>query len=86
MANKRRIRLCLNCKHKGKIKNSHHIKCCHPLIEKEGFKGAALNLSVTVSYLGIVEGYCLWPYNYDPIWIVSCEGFEEVVNEIKTEI
>lgn len=27
---------------------------------------------------GIVNGWALWPFNFDPHWVSKCSGFEEV--------
>lgn len=26
---------------------------------------------------GIMKGWFVWPWNFDPIWLVSCTGYEE---------
>lgn len=35
------------------------------------------NLKVLVNEAAIGEGWCTWPFNFDPIWIIDCTGFEE---------
>ena len=34
------------------------------------------SLNVLVDPHGIRNGWFCWPYNYDPIWLVCCDGFE----------
>jgi len=28
---------------------------------------------------GIDGDWCLWPFNFDPIWIKECTGFKEMI-------
>lgn len=37
---------------------------------------AARALNVTGDPMGIRRGWFLWPVNYDPVWLRSCDGFE----------
>ena len=37
---------------------------------------AASELKIIGNESGIARGYFFWPYNYDPIWLKNCEGFE----------
>lgn len=30
---------------------------------------------------GIRKGWFMWPFNFDPTWLVECNGFKEVVDE-----
>lgn len=27
-------------------------------------------------YHGVAHGWFNWPWNFDPVWLVACEGFE----------
>jgi hypothetical protein len=43
-------------------------------------RGPGLNvraLGVTGDSHGIRNGWFNWPMNYDPVWLRTCEGFEE---------
>ena len=37
---------------------------------------AAKKLNVTGSAHGIRHGWFNWPFNFDPVWLESCNGFE----------
>ena len=39
----------------------------------EGAKG----LNVKFSEWGIKQGWCNFPWNFDPVWLESCDGFEK---------
>jgi hypothetical protein len=32
--------------------------------------------NVTANPAGVRRGWFSWPYNFDPVWLVSCDGFE----------
>ena len=33
-------------------------------------------IDITASRVGVEKGYFAWPFNFDPIWLVSCTGYE----------
>lgn len=33
-------------------------------------------LGITAMSHGILNGWFYWPYNFDPVWLLSCKGFE----------
>jgi hypothetical protein len=37
---------------------------------------AAKKLNVTANPHGIRHGWFNWPFNFDPTWLESCDGFE----------
>ena len=34
-------------------------------------------LNVKANPIGVRRGWFNWPWNYDPTWLISCDGFEE---------
>ena len=38
---------------------------------------AATALGIKGSAHGIQMGWFNWPYNFDPMWLEACSGFEE---------
>lgn len=34
-------------------------------------------LDITAGVVGMRRGWFSWPFNYDPVWLLSCNGFEE---------
>ena len=36
-----------------------------------------LDLGVVLDPHGVKNGWCNFPWDFDPIWIKSCEGFEK---------
>lgn len=41
-------------------------------------------LGVKGSAHGIAHGWFQWPFNFDPIWLESCDGFEAIEERVKT--
>ena len=56
---------CKLCAYKRDIPGDCHFRCAN---EKAKVKGALP---------GIRNGWFNWPYSFDPIWLVSCDGFEK---------
>lgn len=55
---------CHICKYKGEIEKSEFIYCKNRQAVVEGHPS------------GIVRGYFDWPYNFHPVWLKSCTGFQ----------
>lgn len=77
---------CYDCKYRqSAIGSDPHSTCTHPyadpigLIQIMAYGHAFYNsgLQVEGKQQGIIEGWFLWPINYDPIWLISCNGFVE---------
>lgn len=41
----------------------------------EGPQLAAIALQIRANFHGIRNGWFVWPVNFDPVWLESCEGF-----------
>jgi hypothetical protein len=39
---------------------------------------AAKEINVVLNSHGVQNGWANWPWNYDPIWVENCDGFESV--------
>ena len=35
------------------------------------------DLGITLNEHGVRHGWAFWPVNFDPIWVDTCNGFEE---------
>lgn len=55
---------CYKCKFRKDIPGDCHSSCANP------------KAKVTGDLTGIKGGWFLWPFNFDPIWLKSCDGFE----------
>lgn len=56
---------CYNCVHLRTVPGDCHISC------------ANLSAKAVGSHIGIKHGWFLWPFNFDPTWLLSCSGFAE---------
>lgn len=37
---------------------------------------AAVKLDIQANAHGVRSGWFAWPYNFDPVWLENCNGFE----------
>lgn len=71
---------CYKCKYQGDVPGSCHSSCQHPSVEpiNELMKfhiGVPNILNVTGISHGIKNGWFMWPMDFDPTWLRSCDGF-----------
>lgn len=80
---------CYKCKHRAEIPGDAHSRCNHPAVKQDdnpfgamvdmllGKNRAAANqLGISGAEIGIRHGWFMWPANFDPAWLKSCNGFE----------
>ena len=60
---------CYHCVYREDIPGDCHLRCSNPLEADE--------LGISGNPHGIKHGFFCWPHNFDPVWLVSCNGFEE---------
>lgn len=46
---------------------------------------AAATLGIKANAHGVRMGWFNWPYNFDPVWLDHCDGFEEKIVRDETE-
>ena len=81
---------CHQCIHSRPIPGDAHLSCAHPAVKGSpdeilspmmiivGQRSLAMTkLGVTVNQHGAANGWAMWPMNFDPVWIESCNGFKE---------
>lgn len=56
---------CYKCIHRRDVPGDCHSSCVNE------------NCKVTCMRYGYNQGWFLFPYNFDPVWLTSCDGFEE---------
>lgn len=81
---------CYGCLHHRPIAGNAHLSCRHPatahahqnaLAAVISTMGNALplavcGLDVVFEAYGIAQGWASWPYNFDPAWLVRCDGYQ----------
>jgi hypothetical protein len=55
---------CYNCKYRHDLPGDAH-SGCHNKTAKTSFHAHGLKM-----------GWAFWPYNFDPTWLLSCDGFD----------
>ena len=83
---------CYKCKWRGGIPGDAHSRCRHPLVQVDAnpigalvdmlagkTTEAAVKLGIKGHSTGIKGGWFMWPANFDPVWLLACNGFEEKV-------
>jgi len=69
--------LCTNCKHSlsGHPRwASHYRSCNHPNVTN--MEDSKTILGLEIEQLGIDGGWFHFPFNFDPNWLKSCQGYE----------
>lgn len=90
---------CYECKHRRDLPGDRHSSCAHPSAPQSDI-GALFGIllsarkvpmaqepsemKVTGNPHGIRSGWFNWPYNFDPVWLESCTGFEAAKKEVST--
>ena len=83
---------CYACKHRGTIPGDCHSCCRHPdgIGDEDSFAAfmrtaggllggneGAKKLNITAHAHGVRAGWFFWPSNFDPTWLLTCDGFED---------
>lgn len=61
---------CLTCKYMRQISGTHHIRCV-----KE-------DAHVNLNNHGVKNGWALYPFNMDPIWVEDCDSYVNKVTKV----
>jgi len=62
---------CYRCRHHRKIIGDVRLQCINPKIGKESF-------GVKGNPQAIKYDWFRWPSNFDPVWLMQCNGFEPI--------
>ncbi len=64
---------CYKCIHRRTLPGDSHSRCNN------------IGAKVVGHAHGIRRGWFIWPLNYDPVWLVSCDGFSDNPNDNKPD-
>lgn len=56
---------CHKCVHRRPVPFDCHSRCNNTKAHVRG------------SHHGILNGWFFWPFNFDPVWLLSCTGFSD---------
>lgn len=62
---------CYSCRYRRDIPGDQHSLCMNTSAMVEG------------NAHGIRMGWFIWPVNFDPVWLISCDGHDFVTNAEK---
>lgn len=65
---------CYTCVHRLNIPGDCHSRCNN------------FGAKVTAHETGIRRGWFNWPFNFDPAWLQSCDGFSDKGEDIKPRV
>jgi len=81
---------CYKCEYRESIPGDAHSCCNHPLVKQDDNMFGALvemlqgknieaskKLGIKGHSTGIKRGWFMWPANFDPIWLLECNGYSE---------
>lgn len=86
---------CYKCVYRGVIPGDAHSCCNHPIFDAvDGGKFMPMffmmqglrspfekRLNITYNQHGFNNGWFMWPINFDPVWLNTCDGFVEAKND-----
>ena len=77
---------CYECKHRKSVPGDAHSMCGHekgmgdednPFAAMFKQIGDPKALGIEAVPMGVQRGWFRWPANFDPVWLVKCNGFEQ---------
>lgn len=68
------MNICSNCTKRGSTPGDAHSTCtapANPVVAMVQFASGSPNAPKANPH-GVRMGWCMWPLNFDPVWIESC--------------
>lgn len=73
---------CYKCKYRGNVPGDAHSCCRYPgnktgmfdFFKNENKKNER-KLNIKAELHGVMNGWFFWPVNFDPVWLINCNGF-----------
>lgn len=83
---------CYKCKYRGDLPGDTHSCCQYPgnkigmfdFFSEENTKNIE-KLNIKADSHGVRNGWFMWPVNFDPIWLLNCDGFTPRLGSDKEE-
>jgi hypothetical protein len=88
---------CYQCIHRRNVPGDAHSRCAHPSVDSGGGdmmsgimamveamvgnKKVANPLNVRAHEHGVRMGWFMYPFNFDPAWMISCDGLTKKKEE-----
>lgn len=75
---------CYKCIYRGNVPGDAHSRCKYPGNETGMFDMFSVKNQKNIKKLniqgdphGVRMGWFMWPVNFEPAWLTSCDGFKE---------
>ena len=75
---------CYSCLYRSDVPGDTHSCCRYPGTDTnlfaffdEGNAKNAKKLNIRAERHGVEKGWFFWPVNFDPVWLINCDGFKE---------
>ena len=68
------MKKCYDCVHRLEIPGNAHSRCNNVIAKVKGHEQ------------GIMNGWFMWPINYDPVWLLECDGYSDNPNDKKPRV
>ena len=73
---------CYTCLHRGTLPGDAHSECTEGLKQcLSGLSKSEVTIRVSLNPHGVRNGWAMWPFNFDPIWIDSCNSYVNKTTE-----
>lgn len=85
---------CYKCAHRGTVPGDAHSECNHPMALEPNSRMSAVffmmqcrrgplekRMNISYNKYGFSSGWFMWPMNFDPVWLETCDGFKEKEND-----
>jgi hypothetical protein len=76
---------CYTCLHREDLAGDAHSQCSEGLKQcLSGLPKSEVTIRVSLDPHGVRNGWAMWPFNFDPIWITTCNSHTVVNNKTET--
>lgn len=76
---------CYSCQYRGTVPGDAHSCCNYPGVDSSFF-GFLINIEKNLAIAtqinlkaephGVRMGWFMWPSNFDPVWLLNCDGYK----------
>lgn len=67
---------CYTCKHRADLPGDAHSQCNEGLTQcLSGLDIKQVTIRVSLNPHGVAQGWAMWPFNFDPIWVDRCNTY-----------
>lgn len=73
---------CYNCQHSAPLAGDCHLECRLGLQQcLSGLPKEQVTIRVSLNPHGVLNGWAMWPFNFDPIWVDKCNSHATITTQ-----